>query len=228
MAKYIFTQAQFDEISMLLKRRNTEPRDKQKTTRAKIRRLGFNISDYFNGFSENDFQSLLAKKEIEIIGASISKIKSAEAETKSIQSVSKDKDEHYVLNICDEVLGYSSFRQHKFEFLLGDPNKNGVSAKLPVDSYYPELHLVIEYYERQHTEEVKFFDKPNKMTVSGVHRGEQRKIYDDRRREVLPKHNIALVEISYTDFKYDNGKRIIRDKSFDEKIIRDKLKEYIK
>lgn len=228
MAKYTFTQAQFDEISMLLKRRKTESRDKQKATRAKIRRLGFNISNYFNGFSENDFQSLLAKKEIKIIGTSITKIKSTEAETKPIQSVSKDKDEHYVLNICDEVLGYSSFRQHKFEFLLGDPNKNGISAKLPVDSYYPELRLVIEYCERQHTEEVQFFDKPNKMTVSGVHRGEQRKIYDDRRREVLPRHNIALVEISYTNFKYDNGKRIIRDRSFDEKIIRDKLKEYIK
>lgn len=120
------------------------------------------------------------------------------------------------------------FRQHKFDFLLGDLNAKGISAKLPVDSYYQELNLVIEYRERQHTEDVNFFDKPNKMTVSGIHRGEQRKLYDERRRQILPKNNITLIEISYSDFKHNRQKRIIRNKDTDEKIVRHKLNDFIK
>src|ERR1035437_3876932 len=58
-----------------------------------------------------------------------------------------DKDEHYVLDLCDKVLGLTSSRQHKFDFLLGDPNSSGVAVKLPVDSFYEELNLVIEYRE---------------------------------------------------------------------------------
>jgi hypoxanthine-DNA glycosylase len=66
MIKYKFTQSQFDEISLLLRRRSIENRDEQKKTRAKIRKLGFMISDYFNGFSDLDFKKLLNKGDIEI------------------------------------------------------------------------------------------------------------------------------------------------------------------
>lgn len=59
MAKYHFSSKQFNEIKTLLKRRLYETRDEQKKTRARIRKLGFNISDYFNGFSDQDFQELL-------------------------------------------------------------------------------------------------------------------------------------------------------------------------
>ena len=44
---------------------------------------------------------------------------------------------------------------------------------------------MIEYCERQHTEAVAFFDHNERLTVSGVTRGEQRKIYDQRRRDLL-------------------------------------------
>ena len=40
---------------------------------------------------------------------------------------------------------------------------------------------------------MEFFDK--RQTVSGVGRGEQRKIYDQRRRDVLPVNGIKLIEI---------------------------------
>lgn len=139
-----------------------------------------------------------------------------------------DKDESYIIGLCDKVLGLTSSKQHKFDFLLGDPNSIGKATKLPVDSFYETLNLVIEYRERQHTEGVNFFDKPNKMTVSGVHRGEQRRIYDERRREVLPRHKIKLVEISYTDFNYDRQKRIIRNPKQDEEVVRQILKKFIK
>ena len=238
MTKYRFTQSQYDEIRLLLKRRVTESRDEQKKTRGKIRKLGFMISDYFNGFNENDFKKLLDKGEIVIVDKStlIAAQTTRKNNTipqknvvvkKTLTAKSNSKDEHYVLDLCDKVLGIISHRQHKFDFLLGDPNKKGVSAKLPVDSYYRELNLVIEYRERQHTESVNFFDKPSKMTVSGVHRGEQRKIYDERRRMILPKHNIDLIEISFTDFNYDRQKRIIRNPGIDIEIVKQKLQKYL-
>ena len=102
-----------------------------------------------------------------------------------------------------------------------------MSAKLPVDSFYQDLNLVVEYRERQHTESINFFDKPDKMTVSGVHRGEQRKIYDERRREILPKHNIHVVEIAFSDFDYDGQKRIIRNPTKDIEIVKLKLKKFL-
>lgn len=234
MAKYIFTQTQFDEISSLLKKRINQSRDKQKGTRTKVRKSGFMISDYYNGFSDIDFKKLLEKGEIEIIDQHFLKIAQTTKKVtiklkpniifrKVQRRVAKDRDEHYVLDLCDKVLGLNSYRQHKFDFLVGDPNAKGVATKLPVDSYYQKLNLVIEYREHQHTEEVKIFDKPNKMTVSGVHRGEQRKIYDERRRNNLPKNNITLLEISYSDFNYDGQKKLIRNPINDIEIVKLKL-----
>lgn len=130
----------------------------------------------------------------------------------------KDSDEHYVLDLCDEVLKIKGLRQHRFDFLLGDSNAQGKCAKLPVDSYYPELNLVIEYKEQQHTKANKHFDKPDLFTVSGVHRGEQRKIYDQRRLDVLPKNGIKVIEISFSDFNHDRRDRILRSSSDIEKV----------
>ncbi len=135
-----------------------------------------------------------------------------------------NSDEQYVIDLCDRILHSKASRQHKFDFLLGDPNSIGFSAKLPVDAYYQELNLVVEYRERQHSESVNFFDKPNKLTVSGVHRGEQRKIYDQRRDELLPKNGIELIKISYYDFEYDYRKRILRNEKEDIKTIEKLIK----
>ena len=77
--------------------------------------------------------------------------------------------------LCDVLLWQRASRQHHFQFLTADS-----SVPLPVDAYYPSLHLVVEYRERQHTEDVPFFDR--RPTVSGVPRGEQPALYDQRRR----------------------------------------------
>lgn len=130
-----------------------------------------------------------------------------------------EKDETYVINLCDKVLDNTASRQHRFDFLVGDTGR-----KLPVDAYYEKYHLVIEYYEKQHTESVKLFD--NKMTVSGVTRDIQRRIYDKRRKEILPKHGIEVIVFSYEDFDFDNKKRIKRNQERDLEIVREKLKKY--
>jgi hypothetical protein len=134
------------------------------------------------------------------------------------------EDESYIIDLCDKVLGLCSSRQHRFSFLRGDPGKNGRCSELPVDAYYPELELVIEYRERQHSEPVHFMDR--KSTISGCFRGEQRRLYDERRRQVLPQHGLSLIEFDYHIFSHDKQKRLIRRIS-DEKIIRSKLAAFI-
>lgn len=142
------------------------------------------------------------------------------SKTNSIdKSVKRESDENYVIDLFDKVLKQKASRQHKFDFLLGDSGR-----RLPVDAYYENLGLVIEYRERQHSEGVNHFDKPQIMTVSGVHRGEQRKIYDQRRREILPKHGIKLIEIDYSQFNYDSKKRIIRNVAEDLSLLKNYLK----
>lgn len=137
-----------------------------------------------------------------------------------------NSDEHYVIDLCDYVLDEKASRQHCFDFLRGDESARfPLGRKLPVDAYYSSLNLVVEYYERQHSESVKLFNK--KKTVSGVTRDEQRKIYDERRRKVLPEYGIDLVVLSYTDFNYDSKKRLIKDKNTDIEIVRQKLSKYI-
>ena len=79
--------------------------------------------------------------------------------------------------------------------------------------------MVVEYYESQHTQATPFLD--NKQTVSGVSRGEQRRIYDQRRKDVLPEHGIKLVIISYTDF--GTSKHLKRNHDHDLKVIKDIL-----
>lgn len=127
-----------------------------------------------------------------------------------------DSDEYYVVELCNKVLNRAASQQHKFDFLCGD---NGY--KLPVDAYYEDLNLVIEYYERQHTESVKLFD--NRMTISGVTRGEQRKIYDERRRRVLPEHGIKLIVIDYSDF--GTTRKLSRNPNKDIEVIKRILSE---
>jgi hypothetical protein len=127
-----------------------------------------------------------------------------------------DSDEHYILDLCDKVLGAKGYRQHRFPFLRGDGGQ-----RLPVDAYYPDRKLVIEYMERQHTEKVPHFDK--RMTVSGVPRGEQRALYDARRRTVLDDEGISFITLSCDIFAVDARKRLRRDSDRDEARLREIL-----
>lgn len=140
-----------------------------------------------------------------------------------------NSDKNYVINLCDALLNDTAARQHRFPFILGDFHKDKKSrTKLPVAAYYQNLTLVIEYREKQHTEEVPHLDKPEVKTVSGVSRGEQQKIYDQRRRDALLRKDIHLIEINYYAFEYDSQFNIIRNKEKDIEILQGLLKDYIK
>lgn len=211
--------------------------DEQKGIRGEIRRrFGFYISDFPRGgaFGPLDFDDLVRSGQIEITGGNLAVGARRESVPHLAQQPSavpsaagmdrqtgkrQDSDEAYVIDLCDRILGQSALRQHRFPFLLGDGG-----TPLPVDAYYPGLSLVVEYRERQHTEAVKLFDR--RMTVSGVHRGEQRRLYDQRRRDVLPKHGITVLEVDFFDLAHGRGKRLMRDQASDRKFLEATLAQF--
>ena len=147
-----------------------------------------------------------------------------EALDRSPSSVRASSDEAWIIDICDAVLGRKASRQHRFPFLQGDPGPSGRRSLLPVDAYYHDLRLVIEYHERQHTQRVKLFD--DRITVSGVPRGEQRRRYDDYRRTLLPRHGYGLVIFDYAEFDHTSGGRLMRN-SRDREIVTARLQAYL-
>ena len=130
-------------------------------------------------------------------------------------------DEHYVLDLCDEVLGAASQRQARFDWLRGDLSPtSGRAARLPVDGYWPARGLVVEFQEKQHTEPVPIFDR--RQTVSGVPRGEQRRLYDLRKAELIPAHGLRLVVIHKSEFEVRRD-RIVRILDRDIAVVRRRL-----
>ncbi|WP_241829918.1 hypothetical protein [Parafrankia colletiae] len=131
-----------------------------------------------------------------------------------------DSDETYVIELCNTVLGEQAATQHRFEWLLGDPSANGRRVMLPVDGYWPGHQLVVEYRELQHDQPVAHFDKPDRLTVSGVHRGEQRALYDAQRDSEIPAHGLRLVVIRPGDLDSDSRGRLRRRADADLEVVR--------
>lgn len=224
--KRIFTPDEFNRIISLVKELEHADKSRQKRIRDSLRKIGLYWSEVgFGSYTVANVQSLFENGTLRIHGGEIGEahsnidpISTFPGQRHGIMCKSnnevrqgrRNSDEYYVIDLCDEILGLKGLRQYKFNFLTGD---SGV--KLPVDAYYPDIKLVVEYHESQHTESTPFFDK--KKTVSGVSRGEQRQIYDQRRKELLPKHGIKLVIISYTDFGFT--KRLVRNHDRDRAIV---------
>ena len=134
-------------------------------------------------------------------------------------------DKYYVINLCDEALNQKAKRQKRFDFLLGDLHRDGKTrTELPVDAFYNDLNLVIEFKEAPLAEPTEFFNKLNVRTVSGVTRAEQRKKYDRIKAAELPQNGIKLIEIPYSIFTYDETNRMVRDHKDDLKRVIDFIK----
>ncbi|WP_435284316.1 hypothetical protein [Streptomyces koelreuteriae] len=126
-----------------------------------------------------------------------------------------DSDEAYVVGLCNRVLGDEALTQHRFDWLLGDPGTGGRQVRLPVDAYWPGRRLVVEYRELQHDQPVPHSDKPDRLTVSGVHRGEQRALYDARRDAEIPAHGLRLIVVRPADLDADGRGRLRRNEEAD-------------
>ena len=220
----IFTHDEAETIRQLLRRKIQSERNEQKKIRSKLRNdLRFHITDFdgtYSGFGSDDFDRLIELGTIQI--NSSSSIASERDQRSPARDRMVRRDEDYVINLCDEILGRSARRWHRFNFLRGD-----AGTTLPVDAYYPDLKLVVEYRERQHTQSVPHFDKPHRLTVSGVPRREQRRLYDQRRRDVLPQWGIGLVEIDFSDLVHRRNGRLVRDRTADRAVIEGRLQPYL-
>ncbi|MRT93034.1 hypothetical protein EMN46_08775 [Ancylomarina sp. 16SWW S1-10-2] len=142
-----------------------------------------------------------------------------------------NSDETYVIGLCDKVLSLKADRHKRFDFLLGDLHKNRkTKTKLPVDAYYEELQLVVEYKEVQNFRPLAVHDtddEEEEITHTST-REELRRLYDERRAKVLPKNGISLVVISYSDFMFNDNNRIIRVEENDLGIVQKALKDFCK
>lgn len=229
--KIEFTKDEYNQLIELIRQKERSDSTKQKSIRSQIRKIGLYWEEVGKGtFDVPGFKKLFDQKILRIkkdvvlgpknedkVGQNDNKSNSSSKTTFTGKNAVRNmSDENYIIDLCDEIIGEESSRQHRFEFLVGD-----TGSKLPVDAYYHSLKLVIEYHEIQHTESTPFFD--NKKTVSGVSRGEQRRLYDLRRQEVLPKHDIKLVIISYSDF--GESKKLVRNRERDIDIVRKKLNQ---
>lgn len=157
------------------------------------------------------------------------------SETVSIVS-KKDKakaqressDEFYILDLCDQLLKEKASRKHTFSFLLGDMHKRGKTrTKLPLAAFYENANLVIEFLEKPNKTEA-YLEKLKAITSNGITRGEQIIRYNKRRRDVLEKKDINLIEIDYTSFECDNKNNLSRNKDMDVALLKKILKQYIK
>lgn len=57
--------------------------------------------------------------------------------------------------------------------------------------------LIVEVNEDQHRTPVAHFDKPDRLTVSGVHRGHQRRLYDLRKVEAARAAGYTVVVVPW-------------------------------
>ena len=110
----------------------------------------------------------------------------------------KDADASYVLNLCDLLLEETSYRNHRFPFLVGDRGKT-----LPVAAYYSKLNLVIDYHEGSYQEAVY-------LGFGASHVMDERYRYGQRKRNVLLEQGISLVELYAADFLHDARGRLKR------------------
>ncbi|WP_372645249.1 hypothetical protein, partial [Ancylomarina sp.] len=142
-----------------------------------------------------------------------------------------NSDETYVIGLCDKVLSLKADRHKRFDFLMGDLHKDGkTKTMLPVDAYYEELQLVVEYKEIQNFRPVasREKDEEDEEETKTSTREELRRLYDERRVKVLPKNGISMVVISYSDFVYNDKNKIIRMEENDLEVVQKALKDFRK
>lgn len=134
-----------------------------------------------------------------------------------------ESDEKYVLDLVAELLAEPDYRwQHRFPTLSGDPGRDGRRRSLPVDGYFPRHRLIVEYWERQHSAPIPIMDEGT--TISGVSRGDQRRLYDQRRQAWAQAHDLELVILDYRGFDTDEQGRLLRDPVRDRQKVADALR----
>lgn len=145
----------------------------------------------------------------------IDKVPTPERSKRTMLKRQRD-DEHYVIDLCDEALGLTALRHHTFEFLKGDMHQNGrTRSHLPCDAYYSSLKLVVEYHPTAEEASVEDHSVEGEKTSQTESSTNKRQLYAERKRKLLPKNEMTLIEIEASDFEQDELLLIKRDRKRD-------------
>ena len=103
-----------------------------------------------------------------------------------------------MIELLSELLGEVPEREKRYVWALGDVSvKTCRAVQLPFDAVWESRRLIVEIDEDQHRKPVLIFDKPERMTVSGVARGEQRALYAERKRAAARAQRYVVLEIPW-------------------------------
>lgn len=137
-----------------------------------------------------------------------------------------DTDEKYVIDLISEILKENYKHQKRFDTLLGDPGRQGRRIKLPVDAFFYDSNLIVEYREIQHFKSVPIMDRH--MTISGISRGEQRKRYDLRKEKWAVDNDIYFLVVAYNDLDYKKNGKLTRNYNSDRIIIKRMIERLVR
>lgn len=133
----------------------------------------------------------------------------------------KNSDENYLLDICDELLTQKASRKHTFDTLVGNLHKRGKGrTKLPLDAYYKDLKLVIEFFQK---------DKPSEeLDEKEQARVTQIKYYDTLKKEAVLNKSFRYMKINYAQFECNETDKLVRNTENDTIVLKDLLKDFLK
>lgn len=131
-----------------------------------------------------------------------------------------NSDENYLINLCDELLGKEASRKHTFDTLVGNLHKRGKGrTKLPLDAYYKDLKLVIEFFKQTST--VSELDEKEQARLAQI------KYYDELKKEAVLAKSMRYMKINFAQFECDENNKLIRNTANDKIVLKGILKDFL-
>ncbi|MFK7749637.1 MAG: hypothetical protein AB8B65_14670 [Kordia sp.] len=132
----------------------------------------------------------------------------------------KNSDENYLLNLCDELLDKKASRKHTFDTLVGNLHKRGKGrTKLPLDAYYQELKLVIEFFQKE--KNFEDLDEKEQARITQI------KYYDELKKEAVLNKKFRYMKINFAQFQCNENDKLIRNTENDIIILKQILKDFL-
>jgi hypothetical protein len=132
----------------------------------------------------------------------------------------QNSDEYYLVNLCDELLKQKASRKHTFDTLVGNLHKRGKGrTKLPLDAYYEDLKLVLEFFEKNET--------TDELDEKEQARKAQIKYYNELKKKAILNKKLRLIEINYALFECNDANKLVRNTENDTLVLKGVLKDFI-
>ncbi|WP_298426846.1 hypothetical protein [uncultured Kordia sp.] len=132
----------------------------------------------------------------------------------------KNSDENYLLDMCDELLDQKASRKHTFDTLVGNLHKRGKGrTKLPLDAYYKDLKLVIEFFQKE--KNFEDLDEKEQARITQI------KYYDELKKEAVLNKKFRYMKINYAQFECNENGKLIRNTENDTIVLKNILKDFL-